>query len=135
MLLRAIVIWLVLAVLANGNGVLRKTVITPRIGEHGGHVVSTVILCALFFCTALVTVRWIGPSDSRDAWLIGAFWVVLAVAFEFLVGHYALGHPWEKLLADYNLSRGRVWSLVLITTLVAPRVAAAIRGMFAPPAA
>jgi hypothetical protein len=37
-----------------------------------------------------------------------------------VAGHYAFGHAWETLLADYNLLRGRVWLLVLATTFVAP---------------
>ena len=32
-------------------------------------------------------------------------------------------HAWNELLADYNLLNGRLWLLVLVTTLVAPRLA------------
>jgi hypothetical protein len=58
---------------------------------------------------------------------VGILWAVLTVAFEFLAGHYAFGHPWPELLADYDLLRGRVWLLVLVTTLVAPRWAWRVR--------
>ena len=34
--------------------------------------------------------------------------------------HHAFGPPWSKHLADYDLTRGRVWLLVLVVTLVAP---------------
>ena len=47
-------------------------------------------------------------------------WVALTVAFEFLAGHYLFGTPWPVLLADYRLSEGRVWILVLASTLLAP---------------
>jgi hypothetical protein len=40
--------------------------------------------------------------------------------FELLAGHYVFGNSWEKLLADYNLFRGRIWALVLIIILFAP---------------
>jgi len=44
------------------------------------------------------------------------------VAFEFLFGHYVMGHPWSRLVQDFNLLAGRVWALVLLTTLFAPIV-------------
>lgn len=53
---------------------------------------------------------------------IGALWVAMTVAFELLAGHYLFGNTWERLLADYNVLRGRIWVLVLITTFLAPRL-------------
>jgi hypothetical protein len=44
----------------------------------------------------------------------------LTVGFEFLAGHYLFGNPWRRLLEDYNVVRGRVWMLVLLTTALAP---------------
>ncbi|MEQ1759383.1 MAG: hypothetical protein ABL986_13765 [Vicinamibacterales bacterium] len=55
---------------------------------------------------------------------VGLWFVLLLVAmtmtFEFLGGHYLFKQPWERLLADYNLSAGRIWVVVLIATLLAP---------------
>lgn len=128
MLIRAAAIWLVLMVLAIANGVTRNALITPRVGEHAGHVISTVILCGLIFLAAWLAIDWIGPGGARQAFFVGVLWVGMTAAFEFLVGHYVFGHSWEKLLADYNLARGRVWILVLLSTLLAPYVAARARG-------
>ena len=129
MLLRAIVVWLLLAVLAPVNGVVRNAWITPRIGELSGHLVSTLTLCVLIFIVAWGSILWIGPGDGRDASLIGLVWVVLTVAFEFLVGHFVFGNPWQKLILDYNIARGRVWVLVLVTSYLAPRWAMRMRGV------
>jgi len=52
--------------------------------------------------------------------LIGGFWLVMTILFEFVFGHYVMGHPWETLLTDYNLFKGKMWVLVLITTFLAP---------------
>jgi hypothetical protein len=51
---------------------------------------------------------------------VGLFWLVLTVTFEFLFGRYVAGASWEALLADYDVLRGRLWPLVLLTTLLAP---------------
>ena len=45
---------------------------------------------------------------------------MLTLAFEFLAGHYLFGNSWERLLADYDVARGRIWPLVLIVTFVTP---------------
>jgi len=55
-----------------------------------------------------------------DLILIGAFWAILTIGFEFGFGHYVMGRPWDYLLADYNILKGRLWSLVLLTMLIAP---------------
>jgi hypothetical protein len=49
-----------------------------------------------------------------------------------LAGHYVLGAPWPRLLADYDVIHGRIWILVLITTVTAPAIAARARGLAAP---
>jgi hypothetical protein len=38
----------------------------------------------------------------------------------FLFVHFAVGKPWEVLLADYNLLRGRTWVIVPLPELVGP---------------
>jgi len=117
----------VLAVVAVANGIFRNTVITPRFGEHLAHIVSTILLCSFIFVLTVVFIRWIAPQGSHEALLIGLFWVVLTLSFEFLAGHYLFGHTWQKLLADYNVLRGRLWILVPLVTFLSPRWALFVR--------
>ena len=51
---------------------------------------------------------------------MGVIWLVLTIASEFLFGHYIARHSWTRLLADYDLSSGRLWSLVLIAVGLLP---------------
>jgi hypothetical protein len=127
MYFRSILVWIALSLLAILNGILRNSFITPRIGELGGHVVSTVLLCALIILVTLLLIGWLNPKSKRDVMTIGLLWLLMTVAFEFLAGHYLFGHPWNRLFADYNFARGRVWALVLIATFVAPMLSARIR--------
>ena len=120
MLFKAFIVWILLLILAVLNGAIQDVFISPRLGEQTGHVISTVILCATIFLVAWLSIRWIGADSARDALLVGTQWVLLTVAFEFLAGHYLFGHTWERLLADYNLFRGRIWVFVLAANLLAP---------------
>jgi hypothetical protein len=123
MIIKAFVIWSMILLLAILNGGLRTILIVPKIGEPAGHVVSTIILCGLILLVSRISMSWVGPKSKRENLLIGLFWVLLTVGFEFLAGHYAFKKSWENLLADYKLAQGRVWVLVLITNLLAPTIA------------
>jgi len=57
---------------------------------------------------------------------IGFFWVVITIIFEFVFGHYVMGHSWQKLFADYNLINGRLWVLVLLNNIFAPLISGKI---------
>ncbi len=120
---RAIVVWVLLLAIAVANGAARELFLVPRLGAQAGHVLSTVILCGAIVFIALLTLRWIAPRGRRAALWIGGVWLALTLAFEFLAGHYLFGNSWEKLLGEYNLLRGRIWILVLATTLFAPAFA------------
>jgi hypothetical protein len=124
MFLRAIAVWFVLLVVAVANGAAREGLIRPRLGERTGHAISTILLSAAILLVAWLTIGWLRPAAPLDALLIGGLWLALTVAFEFLGGHYLFGNPWSKLLADYNVLRGRIWVLVLVATVLAPLVAA-----------
>lgn len=120
---RAFAIWLLLLVLAVLNGSAREFVINAWIGQHASHVVSTIILCIVIVIVASLAISWIGPRTVNDALLIGLLWLMLTMAFEFLAGHYLFGHPWQTLLADYNMFEGRIWPFVLLANLLSPVIA------------
>jgi hypothetical protein len=97
------------------------------LGEAIAHAISSLTLSAAILVLSWFTITWIHPTSVADAWRIGVLWLALAIAFEFLAGHYLFGDPWDQLSANYNVLRGRLWVLVLITTLVAPVIAARAR--------
>ena len=128
---RALIIWLALLVVAVANGGFREAVLIPRLGPHTGHIVSTVMLCVAILIVTHLAVAWVHPGSRGDTIAIGLAWLALTLAFEFGFGR-ARGKPWAELLADYDVLRGRIWVLVLITTAVAPYLAARARGLLPP---
>ncbi|MDY6965083.1 MAG: hypothetical protein SVM80_03825 [Halobacteriota archaeon] len=121
LLFQALGVWFAFVIAAILNGGFRESFIAPKVGEYAGHVLSTII----FICVILVgTYLFIGnlkiEYTNTDLLLIGTFWLILTILFEFVFGHYIMSHSWERLFADYNILRGRVWSLVLLTTFIAP---------------
>jgi hypothetical protein len=131
MVLRALVIWLLLLVVAVCNGAFREFVLVPRLGPGVAHVVSTLILCACIGTVVYFVIPWILPRSAGDAVSIGAGWLLLTLAFEFGFGRLR-GRSWVDLLADYDVLHGRIWLLVLIVTLLAPLIMARERQLFPP---
>jgi hypothetical protein len=126
---RALAVWFGILVLANLNGAARQVLLIPRLGDTAGRVVSTLILSGGVVVLTWLTIPWIGPGSTGDAIRIGVLWLGLTLAFEFLVGHYVFGNPWSVLLADYDVSRGRIWIVVLVLTLLAPLWTARLTGV------
>jgi len=120
LVVRALIVWIALLALAIGNGGFRERFVKPRVGEAAGHVLSTLLLAILILALSWVAIGWIRPDSTRAAWTVGAVWLGMTLAFELLAGHFLFRAPWKKLLADYDVTRGRVWIVIPITTLLAP---------------
>lgn len=126
---RAVAVWFAVLALASVNGAAREAWLIPRMGQAVGRALSTVILGTLVFLVTWLTIGWIRPATAGQALAIGALWLLLTLAFEFLAGHYLFHQPWGVLLEDYDLSRGRIWIVVLIVVLIAPLWTARLRGI------
>ena len=117
---RALVVWFAILAGAFLNGAIREAWLIPRFGATAGHIVSTIMLSAIVVLVTAAFIDWIAPASVGDAVFVGVLWVALTLAFEFLAGHYLFGNSWERLLADYDVTRGRIWPLVLMVTFVTP---------------
>ena len=108
-------------VLAIINGTVRNKVYKPVVGDLTAHQISTAIFVTLIFVVTylILQVTCLVLTDF-SAIVMGAIWVTTTVLFEFVAGHYVFKNPWEKLVADYNLFKGRVWLLVLFASFLAP---------------
>lgn len=125
MLLPVIGVWLILMVIGILNGAFRILVLQPKLGPYPAHLASSLLLAILILAATFIFVRR-SVYSKGELLLIGAIWLGLTILFEFGFGHYVMGHPWEKLLADYNILKGRLWSLALATILLAPRLCGTI---------
>jgi len=124
--LRGLLAWFILLIFAVANGTLGQLAIRPWAGEYGNHLYKSALM--LGFIYLVLTKFWkivgLHAWRSRAVWL-GLFLAGLTVGFEFGFFHYLMGEPWEKLLADYQFWRGRLWVLLLAADLVFPYLTAA----------
>lgn len=120
MLLKAALYWLPGVLIGIGNGMLREAGFRMFLEELPAHQLSVLSFMLIFGVYTWFAIGRLRPGSPRDALEIGALWLALTIAFEFLFGHYVMGHPWERLLHDYNLATGRLWVVVLVWITAAP---------------
>lgn len=115
-----ILAWVPMVLIAIANAVLRENMFAKRFSELVAHQVSTGTGVLLFGIYIWLVIRIWKPESPGQAFTIGLMWLGLTVAFEFLFGHFVVGHSGSKLFDDYNLLVGRVWVVVLIWVTLAP---------------
>jgi hypothetical protein len=119
--------WIGMVILAILNGAVREKTYGPFMRELSAHQLSTLIGLILFGLYIWVLTGIYRIESSSQAFVIGGMWLIMTILFEFIFGHFVMGHPWRKLFHDYNIVKGRVWLLVLIWTAVAPYVCYRVR--------
>ncbi len=118
--LQYVAAWFPMLAIAIVNGTLRELAYAPYMSELRAHQLSTLTAIVLFgFYIGWIVRRRPLPS-GRAALAVGLVWLVMTVAFEFLFGRYVAGRPRAALLANYDLSAGRVWALLVVWIALAP---------------
>jgi hypothetical protein len=114
--------WLVFMVTAILNGTFRVAVLDLTMREYYSHVISTLLLCAALLIEISFFLGLAG--DYSQGWFIalGVMWTAMTIFFEFGFGRL-MGRPWSTLLENYDVTKGRIWPLVLVVLLLTPVLA------------
>lgn len=124
---QALEVWALLFAFAVINGLFRQRVLEPALGREAAHVLSTTTLAGFIVVVALFFVCFRRDRFStRELLTIGALWAGLTAFLELGLG-LARGLPARELFFDYDVSRGRLFGLVLLTELASPWFAGFLR--------
>lgn len=116
---KAAVAWLMLCVVMFANGAIRALVLQPRLGEDLARQVASVTGVLFVLLASWVFVRGCPQATPRQLLWVGAGWVAATLAFEFGLG-FISGLGWRELLAEYDIVRGRLWSLIVLSVFLGP---------------
>jgi len=125
--LRAVLVWLVIIALETVHGVLRTLLLVPLVGDFPARRVSVFTGSLLIFGVAWVFAHWIGAGTRLRLLAVGLLWVVLTVLFEIVLGRYALGLSWDRIVEDYDVTRGGLLGFGLLIMAAAPTLATTLR--------
>ena len=127
--IRALAVWLAIIVVESVHGTLRQLFLAPVLGDFPARRIAVFTGALLIVAIATLTARWLGTRTMRERFQVGALWVVLTVAFEFLLGRLVLRYDWSRLLEDYDPSRGGLMLLGLAVMFLSPLIGARMRGL------
>jgi hypothetical protein len=126
-ILKALAIWFLLLVTAILMGAIRQRFLEPAFGEHLAQQIGTIAFCCVLFFIIYAFISKFTGLQTLDFWLLGLFWTMLTIIFEFGFFHFVIGESWEKLFKNYNLFKGRLWTLVLAVQFVSPYISAKLK--------
>jgi len=84
---RALAVWVVLIAAEILHGIARAVLLVPHVGQFRSNQIGVFTGSLIILVIALLFVRWIGASRTAQLLAVGALWLGLTLAFEFLFGH------------------------------------------------
>ena len=129
MLLRAFLVWVLIAVAEVVQGILRVRLLNCRHGDHRARQIGVFTGSAIIFVIVWFMVPWIGPSSIAQSLVIGFMWVVLMLAFEVGFGRLVFRAPWRLIAADFDFRKGGLLSIGMVALFIAALLAAKLRGL------
>jgi len=118
----ASIVWCLFLLMAVVFGLVRDRVLTPRLGDASARRLMTVVLCLFIFLSTGIMVQYWNEATVWTALTVGVSWTAATFVFECAMGRVVMKLSWDEILADYNVCQGRLWPLVLVSTLTAPVV-------------
>ena len=103
---RAFCVWLLMMLAETVHGVLRSILLVPMIGDFPARQIGVAIGSVIIIAMAFVFSNWLKVESIVGQISIGLFWVIMTVLFEFVLGRIVLHLPWERIIDDYDPSRG-----------------------------
>lgn len=128
LMLKAAMIWFVIAIFAILNGIFRESILLPTIGQPYALPVSGLCLSTIIFIITYISFPFFAKNNYLSYLLMGVQWVLMTLIFELLFGHYIFGKSWSTLLQVFNIMQGDLFILALLASLVSPLVVAKIKG-------
>ena len=127
-LLRAFMVWLVIIFAESVHGTLRQMFLAPLVGDFTARRIAFFIGMLIIFAIAYLFIGWIAAPSHKSLFAVGVMWMILTGMFEFCLGRLVLNYSWERLLEDYDVSRGGLMGFGLVFMFFAPFLADKLRG-------
>lgn len=124
---KASAIWIIIVLLAIGNGIFRESILVPAMGQNAALPISGISLSCIVFIVTYLAFPFFAKQNTQAYFLIGLQWVLMTLLFEFVFGHYVIGKPWPIIFQVFNIMKGDLFVIVLLTCLISPPIVAKIK--------
>jgi hypothetical protein len=126
--LKSVLVWVIFILAESANGVFREVVLIEKFRFEGlaAHQISFVVGSLLILMISRQFMSWISsksPLSKSILARIGILWICLTIAFEVSIGKLILHYSWERILSDYDITKGRLMSFGILLLFTAPFIA------------
>lgn len=118
---RFVLLWFPMIFIAVLNGIARDLWLTKYLPGETARQLSTFTLIILFTLYFYIVFERNRIKSKTQSFKIGVLWMVLTLTFEFSFG-LLRGLSLTEIVADYNIMNGRIWILIPLWLLIAPRL-------------
>lgn len=128
--LRALTVWLVIIGVEMVQGVLRTLLLQPVVGDFRARQIALIPSAMIILAIAYLFSHWLRATSTPLLLRIGCLWLGLTLLFEVGLGRLVLKLSWDRIVSDYDLSRGGLLTFGLAVLVLSPLIAARLRGRF-----
>lgn len=125
--MRSFAVWLVLMAAETVNGSFREAFLVPLMGQTFARQLSFGLSLVILLSLTILFIKWIDTSLRYRLLAIGAFWAVLTICFEVVLGRLVLGASWARILSDYDVTSGGLMSFGMVFMIFLPLLARRLR--------
>lgn len=128
-ILRAFLIWILIALTEFLLGILRVRLLNRRVGDHKARQIGVGVSCLFFLLITHLTLPWIAATNPAELIILGLFWVCLMLVLDLAVGRLIFHFPWMRIAADFDPRRGNLLGIGMLFLFVTPLLVGAFRGV------
>jgi hypothetical protein len=127
-LLRGFVAWAVMMAGETVLAVVRTLLLVPVVGDLRARQIGFFFGAALILAVACLFIRQLGARARGRLAAVGLEWAALTLLFELGLGRLVMGLSWERIIEDYDPSRGGLMWLGLTFLALCPLLASKLCG-------
>ena len=121
LILKTIGVWLLITVAGIVLGGPWRLLDVSRLGEFPTYLIRIAAEYGVYF----LVIWWVYGSSGltrKRAVLVGLSLVVMSLSVRYVILSFFIDRPWRLLLVDYNIFKGKLQVLVLLTYLFGPLI-------------
>ncbi len=127
LLAKTLIAWVAIMILEVGNGLLRKVIVEPLVGDLAARQIGVAIGSLMAILVAYLLAGWLRLRKQPAMVTVGATWAFLTIAFEIVLGRVVMDLNWSRISSDYDVPDGGLMPLGLLVMVLAPSIGSWLR--------
>jgi hypothetical protein len=127
LLARALITWVAIMILEVGNGLLRKVIVEPVVGDLAARQIGVVVGSLMAILVAYLLAGWLRLRKQPAMMMVGLTWAFLTITFEIVLGRVVMGLNWSRIWSDYDVPNGGLMPFGLLAMVLAPSIGSWLR--------